>query len=236
MNFDASNESFFPSALKSWLDEIATSKILALFEPEKEVLPDVRIGQARYIATKLAQLSDDSFIAFPNQYGRHTTLAGIWMFLERDHNREYLITAFGKRLGRGLERPARFSGLHISFGDTGRVNFSSQCIDYLQKHVGAVDNAEVLVCHNHPRNSVTEILSQLMDWSPLPSDTDRRTMFHFKYASILKWLKSGDFQNLRFFLVEHGRLREFVLPPANDILNALNALRTNEQDFSIQIG
>ena len=225
MDFDASNKFAFSSILERWLEEVATSKLLTLFEPEKEVLPNVRIGQARHVATKLARSSDDSFIAFPNQYGRHTTLAGIWMFLERDHKREYLITAFGQRSGQGLSRPARFSGLHISFGDTGRVNFSSRCLDYLQKHVGAVDNAEVLICHNHPRNGVTEILAQLMDWSPLPSNTDRRTLSHFKYASIAKWLESGDFLNLRFFLVEHGRLREFILPPATDILNTMRKLR-----------
>ncbi len=225
MDFDASNKSVFSSTLKRWLEEIATSKLLTLFEPEKRVLPNVRIGQARHVSIKLAQSSDDSFIAFPNWYGRHTTLAGIWMFLERDHKREYLITAFGQRIGQGLNRPARFSGLHISFGYTGRVNFSSQCIDYLQKHVEAVSNAEALICHNHPRNGFTEILSQLMDWSPLPSNTDRRTMSHFKHDSIVKWLDTGDFHNLRFFLVEHGRLREFILPPATDILNALRKLR-----------
>ncbi|MCI0393114.1 MAG: hypothetical protein MOB07_30650 [Acidobacteria bacterium] len=218
--------------MKSWLEEIATSKLLTLFEPEKEVLPNVRIGQARHIATRIAQSSGNSFIAFPNRYGRHTTLAGIWMFLERDHEREYLITTFGQRSGQGLSRPAQFSGLHIAIGDTGRVNFSPRCIDYLQKHVEAVANAEVLICHNHPRNGVTEILSQLMDWSPLPSNTDRRTMSHLKHASIVKWLDTGDFRNLRFFLVEHGRLREFLLPPATDILNVLRKLREsyNHQD------
>ena len=61
MDFDASNEFVFSSGLKSWLEEITTSKLLTLFEPEKEVIPDVRIGQARYVATKLAKSSDDSF-------------------------------------------------------------------------------------------------------------------------------------------------------------------------------
>lgn len=215
------------SAINEWLKEIVSSKVLTGFEPEKEILPNVRIGQARYISNRLARTSDDSFICFPSDYGRHTTLAGIWYFLKQGHEREYLVTAFGKRRGQDLSRPAQFHGLHISYGGPSQVNFSPNCLDYLQKHIVGVSNSEVLICHNHPRNGTTEILSQLMDWGPLPSNTDRQTLLHFKYIAFMKWLETGDLQHLRFFLVEHERLREFLLPPANIILDKLKALQKN---------
>ncbi len=212
------------SILKDWLSEVVTSKILTLFEPERETIPNVRIGQSRFISRKLAKSSDDLFIRFPQCYGRNTTLAGIWMFLEKDHKREYLVTAFGKRKGSGVDRPAQFDGLHISHGVEHEVKFSATCIDYFQKHIVEIDNAEVLVCHNHPRNFVSDLLSQLVDWSPLPSNKDRETMYQFKYRAILNWLASGSFHNIRFFLVENGRLREIQLPSVDRVVNALRGL------------
>lgn len=74
------------SSLKKWLKEVAASKVLTLFEPEIQSIPDVYIGQARYISTKLLKAADNDFIIFPKKYGRHTTLAGIWMFLSKDHH------------------------------------------------------------------------------------------------------------------------------------------------------
>ena len=146
------------------------------------------------------------------------------MFLEKDHKKEYLITAFGKRKGRGLDRPACFYGLHISHGAERSVNFSPLCIDYFQKHITEVDNAEILVCHNHPRNFVADLLSQIIDWSPLPSNTDRETMYQFKHKEVIKWLASASFRNIRFFLVENLRLREIQLPPVARIAQFLRWL------------
>lgn len=140
------------ASFKKWLKEVIASKILTLFEPEIQSIPGVYIGQARYISTKLSKAADNDFIIFPKKYGRHTTLAGIRMFLSKDHYCEYLITAFGQRKGSGLKRPAQFDGLHISCGSNSQVQFSSSCIDYFQKHIVRINNAEVLICHNHPRN------------------------------------------------------------------------------------
>ena len=208
--------------IKEFLSEIVTSKALTALEPETKVVAGVRIGQARYIATKLAIAPDDYFIKFPKRYGRHTTLAGVWMFLEKDREKEYLVTAFGKRKGRSLRGPAQFDGLHVSHGNQHAVSFSEQSLHYLKEHVDKVRDAEVLILHNHPRYFVSDLLSRLMDWSPLPSNTDRETMYQFKYESVLHWLASGGFQNIKFYLVEDGRLREFQMPPANRIASLLN--------------
>lgn len=222
----SSNNVKFSSILEEWIREIVCSKLLTIFEPEKHSLSGVRIGQARYISGKLAKSPDDSFIKFPTNsgYGRHTTLAGIWMFLGKDHRNEYLITAFGKRRGQGANRPAEFYGLHISYGTKGNVQPSPCWFDYLYKHTGSVDNAEVLICHNHPKHLVRDILSQMMDWSPLPSSTDRETLFKFKYEALVRWYTSGNFQSLRFFLVEEGRLREFQLPPLARLVEIAQAV------------
>ncbi|HHT9146497.1 MAG TPA: hypothetical protein ACFYD4_12640 [Candidatus Wunengus sp. YC61] len=192
--------------------------LLTEFEPEINFLRGTRTGQSRFISGKLAKSPDDSFIEFPSNYGRHTTLAGIWMFLEKDHRQEYLVTAFGKQKGQGLCRPAQFYGLHISYGAERSVQFSPYWFDYLQKHIERISNAEVLICHNHPKHVIRDIFSQLLDWSPLPSNKDRETLFRFKYEAIVRWYTSGNFQNLRFFLVEEGRLREFQLPPINRLI------------------
>jgi len=148
------------------------------------------------------------------------------MFLEKNHKKEYLVTAFGKRLGKGRNRPARFFGLHVSHGAEHSVNFSPARIDYLQKHVSDVDDAEILVCHNHPRNFVSDLLSQVMDWEPLPSSADRETMYQFKYRAIIQWLVSGSFKSIRFFVIENFGLKEIQLPPVERICQAMNWLNS----------
>lgn len=210
--------------IKEFLGEIVTSKVLTAFEPETRVVPGVRIGQARYISTKLAMAPDDDFIKFPKRYGRHTTLAGVWMFLEKDHEKEYLVTAFGRRKGRSLRGPSQFDGLHVSQGNQHAVNFSERSLGYLKEHIDKVRDAEVLIVHNHPRNFVSDLLSRLVDWDPLPSNTDRETMYQFKYESVLRWLASGGFQSIKFYLVEDGRLREFQMPPTSRIASLLSTV------------
>lgn len=202
------------SVVKDWLSELMPSKAITLFEPETVSLPSVRAGQSRFILGRLIKSNDDSFILFPQCYGRNTTIAGIWMFIEKNHRRECLVTAFGKRIGAG----ARFYGVHISHGARHNVNFSPACIDYFQKHIAEISNAEILVCHNHPRNSITGLLSQIIDWSPVPSNMDRETAYRFKYRAIVNWLATGNFHNIRFFLVEDGRLGEILLPSAERVV------------------
>lgn len=214
----------FSSKWKEWMCQIINSKMLTIFEPEKKFIPDVRIGQARYISTQLMRASDDSFIQFPKNYGRHTTLSGIWMFLEKDHKKEYLITAFGKRKGKSIDRPVQFDSLHVSQGGYDSVQFSQRNLDYLQKHIDRVTNAEVLICHNHPQNILSDLLSTVFDWSPLPSNTDRETTYQFKYNALVRWMALGNFQNMRFYLVEAGRLREISLPPAERIIRILKKM------------
>ena len=217
------------AAWTDWLKEVIASKALTLFEPETNLIPNVRPGQARFISGRLAKALDDSFIEVAQSYGRHTTLAGIHMFLAKDHKREYLVTAFGKRRGSGFARPAQFQVLHISHGATDNVRFSHACIDRLQKHVRDVNNAEVLVFHNHPRNLVTDLLSQIIGWSPLPSNMDRETMYEFKYRTIVQWLASGNLSNLRFFLVENGGLREILIPSVNTLTKLLGSLASGQR-------
>lgn len=64
-----------------------------------------------------------------------------------------------------------------------------------------------------------------MDWNPLPSNTDRNTMLNFKYKDIVRWLVTGNFQNVRFFLIEMSRLQEICLPPPQFIMGLINALK-----------
>ena len=210
----------FATRIEECFAEIVASKALAVLEPEAEVIRGVRLGQARYISTQLARAPDDSFIKFPNIYGRHTTLAGVWMFLEKDHQKEYLVSAFGRRKGDSGRRPAEFEGLHVSHGSEHSVQFSKLNLDYLEKHVENVHHAEILICHNHPRNLVSDLLS-LIDWSPLPSNTDRETMYQFKHRAVERWLASVRFQSIRFYLVEDGRLREIQLPSTKRIASLL---------------
>lgn len=208
------------SVLKDWLSEVMTSEAITLLEPETVSLSSVRVGQSRFISGKLIKSNDDSFILFPQCYGRNTTIAGIWMFLEKNHRREYLVTAFGKRIVAG----ARFCGVHITHGARHNVNFSPACIDYFQKHIAKINDAEILVFHNHPINFIMDLLSQIIDWRPVPSNMDRETAYRFKYRAIVNWLATGNFYNIRFFLVEDGRLGEILLPSADKIANMLRKL------------
>lgn len=146
----------------------------------------------------------------------------MWLFLEKDHMKEYLITAYGKRKGGKRACPAQFTGVHITHGGYDRVQFSRQNRDYLQKYINNVKDAEVIICHNHPQNILSDLLSNIIDWSPLPSNTDRETTYQFQYNALLRWISTGILQNLRFYLVEDGRLREILLPPADRIIAILN--------------
>ena len=211
------------SYLDSFVAELTKSAFLRIVEPEIIEIRGHRIGQSRYISTKLAASEPDSFIAFPNKYGRKTTIAGIWMFLEKPHKNEFLITAFGNRKGVGLSRPAQYEGIHICHGAEHNVGFSPMAIDYVRKH-SQVDNAEILIFHNHPLNFLSSIFEK--SWLPLPSTTDRETLYAFQKASLADWISTGNFKRVRFFLVENRSIHEFVLPPIERFGDILTLIRT----------
>lgn len=211
----------FKTQLAQWITEVGTSKLLTIFEPETRSIPGVRIGESRFISGKLKSLTADSFYEFPRVYGRNSTLVGLWMFLAQEHPHEYLITAFGKSKGQTAGRPAQYYGIHVSYGSSAAVGFSQLCLDYLEKHVRAVSNSEIMVIHNHPGNGPAHFLSQLFEMGPLPSNKDRDTMMRFKFYSAVTELAVGGFKNIRFYVVEDGRLREFSIPPVNRIIRAI---------------
>jgi hypothetical protein len=211
------------ASIRNWLVEVGATKLLTLAEPEIAMLRGARIGQARHIAAKLAAAQDDSFVTFPKKYGRNTTLGGIYFFLRKDHEKEYLVTAYGRRKGGSFARPAQFDGVHLSHGAQHSVGFSDLNLSYLEKHAGSVRDAEVMVCHNHPRNLVSDLLARLIDWSPLPSNIDRETMCHFKYKSLVRWLAAGRLLSIKFYVMENRRIREIKLPSANRIVSLLKS-------------
>ncbi len=147
------------------------------------------------------------------------------MYLSKDLSHEYLVTVFGQRRRSGIYRPADFSGFHISFGTYSQVQFSPACISIFQRMISQFSNTEILIFHNHPRNIVTDLLSQILDWDPLPSNTDRNTMSSFKYETIVHWLAAGHAFNVRFFLIENKRLREICLPSLEATLNIFKEIK-----------
>ena len=204
-----------------YLKGLVSSKALTLIEPEIFSLAGVRLGQVRHISKLLTTSDSDEFKKFPNLYGRHTTLAGILSFLEKDHVREYLITAFGKRKTGKLNGPAQYEGFHISHGGESSVGFSEKCLHYLNLHSKQVNKSEILIFHNHPNGIVRDFISQLVDWSPLPSNTDRDTVYHFKRQGVIDLLTSGKYGIMKFYLVEMGRLREIKWPSLDRIMKIL---------------
>lgn len=205
-----------------FLGELLSTKALTLAELEIEELTGIRRGQSRHVAKMISTSKPDSFLKFPNLYGRKTTLAGIWMFLEKDHQIEYLTTAFGKRKSKKDGGPAQYYGLTINHGGNHNVRISESCADYVKKYSTTVKNAEILICHNHPDNLFTNILESLIDWSPLPSNADREIMYHYKSNGIINWLTNGKHGSIKFYLVEKGRLREIIWPSLERIKRILN--------------
>jgi len=205
------------------LKELVSSKALTLIEPKIFSLAGVRPGQVRYISKLLTTSDSDEFKKFPNLYGRHTTLAGIWSFLEKDHAREYLITAFGKRKTGKLNGPAQYEGFHISHGVKSSVGFSEKCLHYLNLHSKRVNKSEILIFHNHPNRIERKFLSEIVDWSPLPSNTDRDIVYDFKFKDrgVIDFLTSGKYGVMKFYLVEKGRLMEIKWPSLDRIMKIL---------------
>jgi hypothetical protein len=202
------------SNLDSFLSELAKSSLLRLFEPDSQGVRNHLIGQSRYISAKLRVSEDDSFIRFPKPYGRNTTIAGVWMYLEKPHPNEFLVTAFGVRQGTTLSRPARYEGIHISGGSEHNVMFSPKALDYIAKH-SRIKNAEILIFHNHPANFLSNIFGKA--WVPLPSTADRNVLCKFSEESIADWFRTGNYKNVRFFLIENKCIHEFNLSPIEKI-------------------
>ena len=210
-----------PSLTKDFLKEIVTSKILTGFEPEEESIMNVTIGKARFISGKLMRSADDSFIKCEDSYYNfNTVLVGIYMFLKKDFLKEYLSTVFGKHIG----KKKQVLGLHISCGTEHNVNFSSICFDYFQKHI-KIDKAWVMICHNHPKCFFNNLIYKIIGNSPLPSNIDRKTMLQLKYGDIFQWLFRNKPNDIRFFLVENSRLKEFKLPPFDKIVYLINSIK-----------
>lgn len=99
--------------------------------------------------------------------------------------------------------------------------------NYIKSH----DKFEILICHNHPDHPLKTLISELFGWSPLPSSTDRETMFQLRYGNAIQWFSGLAKLNLRFFLVDDGGLREFNIPSIPRVVDCINHIKELLRDY-----
>ena len=82
-----------------------------------------------------------------------------------------------------------------------------------------------MICHNHPKCFFNNLIYKIIGNSPLPSNIDRKTMLQLIYGDISQWLFRNKPNDIRFFLVENSRLKEFKLPPFDKIVYLINNIK-----------
>lgn len=146
---------------------------------------------------------------FRSQLNRNAFLAGCHEFTV-DAPVEHLIVGFGFQHG----STTVIDRMVHAVGTADAVNIPIAVATAIQEHVGQGHANEVLLFHNHPRNTINAVF----DNQPLPSAADRATLvrFHQQFVVLGKALMGGG--RIRFYVGENGFVQEFRTP---DLLSLL---------------
>jgi hypothetical protein len=127
---------------------------------------------------------------------------------------EYLILGYGTKRGVGTD----IKQMQIILGDSNSVGISQTVENKIERWMLDIKN-EIVVFHNHPRYWVNALFKD-----PLPSGTDRDTMFNYKLTAnyIFRiFLQKGG--GVKFYLGDNGKVREFKNPRLKRVIQALEA-------------
>lgn len=124
-------------------------------------------------------------------------------------DREELVVALGQRRGSSATAPLRFDGLWRGIGDRSTSTFTPLARSIVRRQVMDVSGGCAVVIHNHPPHDLRTLFSLFLDWTPLPSSTDRETALASDMAAWRRWFETGHDGSFKWYLVEEGRMREF---------------------------
>lgn len=201
------NQQFIDSGLAR---EIVKNYLVSLFEPNVVNFSSVNELEVDRVNKAINIANGTTAARFNNGHvNRSSFLAGC-LDVTNEEPIEHLIVGYGIK----YRTTTKIASLHHVVGDKGAVNTTQRMSDAIRKQLTEVSKGEVLIFHNHPR----WFLNSLLDNLPLASSKDRITATRLKlnwFQLIKNYLGNGD---AKFYVGENGFVREFKLPPFDQLL------------------
>lgn len=198
-------------AAESLVRELVGTVLSKAFDPNPVVFKNADEAGVGPVKTGCKKPSG-TLHKFRAQLNRNAFLRGCGVFTA-DAPVEHLIVGFGFKHGSTtvVEEMAH------AVGTEGAVNIPEHVSAAIRGFIQQEHDNEVLLYHNHPRNPINVIL----DNTPLPSGTDRRTLvsFHSDVRVLGKVLMGGG--RVKFYIGENGFVQEFRTPDLLPLLERL---------------
>lgn len=200
---------------RGFVETLLKAAVVAALEPEKEWFTN-RPAQVGAITKVLRTLRHDERKRFASPKGRDDFLWAALNYLAPLPHEELLV-AIGSRRGNRRSSGAALRSVHRTVGTRASVTptpFVRALVDAELEREGA----EVILVHNHPSNVVKSALQLVVDWRPVPSDADRNLARALLGQRLEHVLTAARPSSLKWYLVDEGRLGEFFLPAADELL------------------
>ena len=194
--------------------QIAKALIPVAFESTKQEFR-VRPAQVSAITRQIRRLGHDATYEFPTPKARDAFLYAALRYLDPLPHEELLV-AVGARRGSARAAGAALRRMHRVVGDVASVTLTQSVIDLV---ASAVDTpgGEIVLVHNHPSCLEKSIIRNVIGWTPIPSDQDRRLAAALLTPRLRGMLTSARPASLKWYLVDEGEMAEFLLPAIDDI-------------------
>jgi hypothetical protein len=199
-------------------------RVVAGLEPDKNKFR-VRRGHVGAITRTLSRIDHDEVKPFASPKNRDDFLWAACRHLDPIDTHEELLVGFGTR-----RAPARNAGAQIKFvyravGEKARVAITPRLVSLLETQL-TKDRAEVVLVHNHPGHPVRSFIRNMLeDSKPLPSGSDRDIATSLLQSRVGHLLASAWPSSFKFYLLDEGRMAEFLLPSPDGLLDALGVPR-----------
>jgi hypothetical protein len=214
-----------PSSFSDFAAELIKNAAVASLEPKSAPL---RTDPAKVAAiTKTVRgLDHDELRAFARAKGRHDFLWAAAKYLAPLPHEELLV-AFGSRRGASRNAGACLRQVHRTIGERDRVDFTPKLIALLDKTLEQ-DGAEVILIHNHPSALWKTFIGETIGWRPIASTQDRALATRLLETRLGHFFTSSRPSSLKWYLVDEGKIAEFLLPPAETLLGWLSSAKRQQ--------
>jgi hypothetical protein len=202
-------------ALQHFIHELATARIVALFDPNPINWTAQHERDVRRVRRAIGTATDQTLAKFKTPVNRNGFLLGCLDLTEHEPI-EHLIVGYGLRSG----STTKIHSVHHAVGTAHQVQLSDAIVSELARHSAADSRGEAVIFHNHPRND----LNHLFDNIPLASNTDRKTLENMALNLVQICRRLSGAGRVLFYLGENGFVREFRWPRLVTILNAAGVI------------
>lgn len=205
--------------------EILKNYLVSLFEPNAINFSSVNECEVRRASKAISLANGVTAARFNKGPVNRNSFLGACLDATCEEPIEHLIVGYGRKYG----NTTKIDLLHHVVGDNGSVFTTQKMSEAIRGQLTNVSKGEVVIFHNHPR----WFLNGLLDNLPIASSKDRITAagLKFNWFQLIKnYLGNGD---ARFYLGENGYVREFRLPPFDQLVELCRlATQTSSLRFS----